>query len=196
MRLAGRLEPTHTGFCSTLVKTPLHVDASSEPSASPQHQLCSCCSVAQSCPPFVTPWTIDRQAPLSMGLSRQEYWSGLLCPPPGDLPDPGIKPRSLTSPALAGGFFTTRATWEASSPITSWQKDGEKVGTVTDFIFLGSKITVDCDCSHKIKRRLLLRRKAVTNLESVVKSRDITLPTKVCTVKAVVFPVVMYGCES
>ena len=145
---------------------------------------------------FAMLWTMAGQAPLSMGLSRQEYWSGLLCPPPGDLPDPGIKPRSLTSPALAGGFFTTRATWEASSPITSWQKDGEKVGTVTDFIFLGSKITVDCDCSHKIKRRLLLRRKAVTNLESVVKSRDITLPTKVCTVKAVVFPVVMYGCES
>ena len=84
------------------------------------------------------------------------------------------QPRSLTSPALAGRFFTTGVTWEASSPITSWQKGGRKVGTVTDFIFLGSKIAVDCDCSHKIKRRLLLGRKAVTNLESVVKSRDIT----------------------
>ena len=123
---------------------------------------------------FATLWTVAGQAPLSMGLSRQEYWSGLLCPPPGDLLNPGIEPRSLTSPALAGRFFTTGVTWEASSPIISWQKGGGKVGTVTDFIFLGSKIAVDCDCSHKIKRRLLLGRKAVTNLESVVKSRDIT----------------------
>ena len=82
----------------------------------------------------------------------------------------------------------------ASGPVTLWQIDGEK-NRVTDFIILGSKITVPGDSSHEIKRRLLLRRKAVTNLESVVKSRDITLPTKVCTVKAVVFPVVMYGCE-
>ena len=80
----------------------------------------------------------------------------------------------------------------ASSPITSWQIDGE---AVTDFIFLGSKITADGDCSHEIKRHLLLGRKAMTNLGSLLKSRDITLPTKVCMVKAVVFPVVMYGCE-
>ena len=84
----------------------------------------------------------------------------------------------------------------ASSPITSWQIDGETMETVRDLIFLGSKITADGDCSHKIKRSLLLGRKAVTNLGSPLKSRDITLPTKVCLVKAMVFPVVMYGCES
>ena len=84
----------------------------------------------------------------------------------------------------------------ASSPITSWQVDGETVKTVTDFIFLGSKITADGDCSHEIKRRLLRGRKLMTNLDSILKSRDITLPTKVCLVKAMVFPVVMYGCES
>ena len=84
----------------------------------------------------------------------------------------------------------------ASSPITLWQIDGEKVETVIDFIFLYSRITVDGDCSHEIKRRLLLGRKAMTNLDSVLKNRDITLPTKVCLVKAMVFPVVMYGCET
>ena len=84
----------------------------------------------------------------------------------------------------------------ASVPITSWQTDGEKVETVTDFIFLGSKISVDGDCSHKTKRLLLLGRKAMTNQDSVLKSRDITLPAKVCIVKAMVFPVVMYRCES
>ena len=84
----------------------------------------------------------------------------------------------------------------ASGPIPSWKIDGERIETVIDFIFLDSKITVDDDCSHKIKRRLLLRRKAMMNLDSVLKSRDITLPTKVCLVKAMVFPVVMYGCES
>ena len=83
-----------------------------------------------------------------------------------------------------------------SSPITSWERDGETVETVSDFIFLGSKITADGDCSHEIKRRLLLGRKVVTNLDSILKSRDITLSTKVCLVKAMVFPVVMYGCES
>ena len=84
----------------------------------------------------------------------------------------------------------------ASSLITSLQIDGETVETVGDFIFGGSKITADGDCSHEIKRRLLLGRKAITNLDSILKSRDITLPTKVCTAKAMVFPVVMYGCES
>ena len=84
----------------------------------------------------------------------------------------------------------------ASGPITSWQIDGEPVETVSDFIFLGSKITPDGDCSHEIKRRLLLGRKVMTNLDSILKSRDITLPTKVHLVKAMVFPVVMYGCES
>ena len=84
----------------------------------------------------------------------------------------------------------------ASGPITSWQIDGGKVETVTDFIFLDSKITEDGDCSHEIERRLLLGRKAIKNLDSILKSRDITLPTKVRLVKAMVFPVVMYGCES
>ena len=84
----------------------------------------------------------------------------------------------------------------ASSTITSWQKDEETMGTVTDFILLGSKITADGDCSHEIKRCLLLGRKVMTNLESMVHRRDITLPTKVHLVKAMVFPVVMYGCES
>ena len=84
----------------------------------------------------------------------------------------------------------------ASGPITSWQIDGETKETVTDFIFLGSKITTDGDCSHEIKRRLLLGRKAMTNMDSILKSRDTTLPTKVYLVKAMVFPVVMYECES
>ena len=84
----------------------------------------------------------------------------------------------------------------ASGPITSWEIDGETVETVSDFIFGGSKITADGDCSHEIKRCLLLGRKVMTNLDSILKSRDITLPTKVCLVKAMVFPVVMYGCES
>ena len=82
----------------------------------------------------------------------------------------------------------------ASGPITSWQIDGKTVETVADFIFLGSKITADGDCSHEIKRRLLLGRKVMTNWDSILESRDITLPTKVCLVKAMVFPVVMYGC--
>ena len=84
----------------------------------------------------------------------------------------------------------------SSGPITSWEIDGETVGTVSDFILGGSKITVDGDCSHEIKRRLLLGRKVMINLDSIFKSRDITLLTKVCLVKAMVFPVVMYGCES
>ena len=84
----------------------------------------------------------------------------------------------------------------ASGPITSWQTDGQTVETVADFNFLGSKITADGDCSHEIKRHILLGRKVMTNLDSVLKSRDITLPTKVHLVKAMIFPVVMYGCES
>ena len=84
----------------------------------------------------------------------------------------------------------------ASGPITLWQIDGETVETVSDFIFLGSKITADGDCSHEIKRRLVLGRKVMTNLDSILKSRDVTLSTKVCPVKAMVFPVIMYGCES
>ena len=84
----------------------------------------------------------------------------------------------------------------ASGPITSWQIEGETMETVTDFIFLGSQITADGDCSHEIKRHLLLGRKTLANLDSILKNRDITLPTKVHLVKAMVFPVVMYGCES
>ena len=84
----------------------------------------------------------------------------------------------------------------ASGPITSWQIDGETIETLGDFIFLGSKITADGDRTHEIKGQLLLGRKAMTNLDSILKSRDITLPTKVCLVKAIVFPVVVYGCES
>ena len=83
-----------------------------------------------------------------------------------------------------------------SGPITSWEIDGETLETVSDFIFLGSKITADVDCSHEIKRHLFLGRKVMINLDSILKSRDITLPTKFCLVKAMVFPVVMYGCES
>ena len=84
----------------------------------------------------------------------------------------------------------------ASGPITSWQIDGETMETVTDFIFLGSRITEDGDCSHEIKRHFLIERKAMTNLDSILKSRDIALPTKVHLVKAMAFPVVMYGCKS
>ena len=84
----------------------------------------------------------------------------------------------------------------ASGPITSWEIDGESVETVSDFIFLGSRITADGDCNHEIKKRLVLERKVMTNLDSIFKSRDITLPTKVHLVKAMIFPVVMYGCES
>ena len=84
----------------------------------------------------------------------------------------------------------------ASGPITSWQIDGETMETVTEFIFLGSKITADGECSHEIKRCVLLGRKVMTNLDRLLKSRDITLPTKVCLIKALIFPVVMYGCES
>ena len=82
----------------------------------------------------------------------------------------------------------------ASGPITSWEIDGETVETVSDFIFLGSKVTADGDCSHEIKRHLLFGRKVMTNLDSIFKSRDITLPTKICLIKAMIFPVVMYGC--
>ena len=84
----------------------------------------------------------------------------------------------------------------ASGPITSWQIDGETVEIVSDFIFRGSKITVDGDCSHEIKRHFLLGKKIMTNLDSVLKSRDITLPTEACLVKAIIFPVIIYGCES
>ena len=98
---------------------------------------------------------------------------------------------------LYGKLFKFRIFYFSSiGPITSWQIDGETMETVADFIFLGSKITADGDCSHEIKRHLLLGRKVMTNLDSILKSRDITLPTKVRLVKVLVFPAVMYGCES
>ena len=93
-------------------------------------------------------------------------------------------------------LFIQKTKIMASGPITSWQIDGERTETVTDFIFLGSKITADGDCSHEIKSRLVLGRKVMTNIDSILKNRDITLPTKVHLVKAMVFPVVMYRCES
>ena len=125
-----------------------------------------------------------------------------------DLPGPGIEPGS---PPFAGVFLTTEPSGKlqssfsynikktkimASGPITSWEIDGETVETVSDFIFLGSKITADGDCSHEIKRCFLLGRKVMTNLDSILKSRDITLSTEVHLVKAMIFPVVMYGCEN
>ena len=100
------------------------------------------------------------------------------------------------SEKVALKFNIQKTKIKASSPITSWQIDGETMETVTDFIFWGSKITADGDCSHEIKRHLLLGRKSMTNLDSILKRRDITLPMKVCLAKAMVFPVVMYGCES
>ena len=116
-----------------------------------------------------------------MGFSRQEYWSGVPLP-------------SLESEKVGLKLNIQKTKIMASSPITSWQIDGETVETVTDFILGGSKITADGHCSHEMKRRLLLERKAMTHLGSIFKSRDITLPTKVRL--AMVFPVVMYGCES
>ena len=133
--------------------------------------------VAQSCPTLCDPWTAAYQAPLSVGFSRQEYWSGV--PLPSPLTSEGQKTKIM-----------------ASGPITSWQTDGETMETVTDFIFLGSKTTAGGDYSHEIERHLLLGRKAMSNLDRILKSRDITLPTKFPLVKAMVFPEVMYGCES
>ena len=166
---------------------------------------------------FAIPWTVAYQVPPSMEFSRQESWSRLTFPSPGDLPDPGIEPRFPTLRAdallyeLPGkpnvmecqitvwpfeGNNIQKTRIMASSPITSWQTGGETMETVTNFIFLGSKITADGHRSHGIKRPLLLGRKVMTNLDNIFKSRDITLPTNVHLVKAMVFPVVMYGCES
>ena len=160
-----------------------------------------------------------------MGFSRQKYWSGLPFPSPGDLPNPGVEPTSPTLQAdaltseppgkpmaeseeeLKSLLRKVKVESEkvglkqktkimASGPITSWEIDGETVETVSDFIFWGSRITADGDCSHEIKRCLLLGRKVMTNLDSMLKIRDITLPTKDCLVKAMVFPVVVCGCES
>ena len=134
-----------------------------------------------------TPWTVTHQGPLSMGFSRQEYWNELPFPSPGDIPDPGIEPRS---PSLQADSLPLLRSWHLIPSLMAnrWGNNGN----MTDFIFLGSKTTADGDCSHEIKRHLLLGRK----LDSVLKSRDITLLTKVCLVKAMVFPVAMYGCEN
>ena len=120
-----------------------------------------------------------------MGFSRQEYWNGLPLPSPREESKKVVLKLNIQKTKIM-----------ASDPITSWEIDGETVETVSDFICWGSKITADCDCSHEIKRYLLLGRKVMTNLDSILKSSDITLATKVRLVKAVVFPVVMYGCES
>ena len=127
--------------------------------------------------------TSDMQMTSSLQQKVKRYWSILM----------RVKEESEKS-GLKLNIWKTKIM--APSPITSWQISGEVMETMTDFIFLGSKITADGVCSHKIKRRLLLGRKAMTNLDSILKSRDITLPTKVHLVKAMVFPVVMYGCES
>ena len=124
---------------------------------------------------FGTPWTAAQQAILFLFIS----WSS-------------PKFMSIESVMLSNLLIVCRP----SSPITSWQIDGETVETLRDFIFLGSKITADGDCSHEIKRHLLLGRKAMTNLDSILKSRDSTLLTKICLVKAIIFPIVTYGCES
>ena len=156
-----------------------------------------------------------------MEFSRQYYWSGLPFPSPADLPNPGIKPGSpareadaLPSepPGRSKKSLLMKVKEEnekvglklniqktkimVSGPITSWEIDGETVETVAGFIFLDSKLTADGDCSHEIKRRLLLGRKVMTKLDSIFKSRDITLPTNICLGNGMVFPVVMYGCEN
>ena len=147
---------------------------------------------------FMTPWTAAYQAPPSMRFSRQEYWSGVPLPSPL-MAESEEKLKSLLmkvkeeSEKVGLKLNIQKTKIMASGPITSWQIDGETMETVTDVIFLGFKVTADGGCSHEIKRRLLLGRKAMTNLDSILKHRDITLPTKVHIVKATV---VMYGCES
>ena len=126
-----------------------------------------------------------------MEFSRQKYWNGLPFPSPGNLPNPGIEPGS---PAMQADFLPSEPPGEFN-PITSWQIDGETMETGQTLFSWTPKITADGDCSHEIKRCLLLGRKAMTNLESILKSRDITLLTKVCLVKAMVFHI-MYRCES
>ena len=150
--------------------------------------------VSQLCPTLCNPLDSSlNQAPLSMGFSRQEYWSGL--PFQEELKSLLMKVKEETE--KVGLKLTIQKTKiMASGPITSWEIDRETMERVLEFILGGSKITADGDCSNEIKRCLLLGRKFMTNLDSTLKSRDITLPTKVHLVKAMVFPVVMYGCES
>ena len=145
---------------------------------------------------LATPWTAAYQAPPSMGFSRQEYWSGVPLPSPDDTTIMVESEKELKSLLMKVKEESEKVGLKlniqktkilTSSPITSWQIDGETVETVTEFIFLGSKITADGDCSHEIKRGWLLGRKAMTNLDSILKSRDITLLTKVRLVKLCFF---------
>ena len=142
-----------------------------------------------------------------MGFSRQEYWTGCHCllPYADDTTVMLESEEELKSLLMKAKEESEKAGLKlniqktnimASGPITSWEIDGETVETVPGFVFWGSKVTADGDCSHEIKRHLLLGRKVMTNVDSILKSRDVTLPTKVHLVKAMVFPVVMYGCES
>ena len=142
---------------------------------------------------FETPWTAAYEAPLPVRFSRQEYWSGVPLPSPKEELKSLLMKVKEESKKVGLKLNIQKTKIMASGPITSWQIDGE---TVADFIFLGCKITADGDCSHEIKRCLLLARKIMTNLDSILKSRDIALSTVVRLVKAMVFPVVMYGREN
>ena len=142
---------------------------------------------------FATPWTAAYQAPLPMRFSRQEYWTGVPLPSLKEELKSLLMKVKEENKKVGLKLNIQKTKIMASGPITSWQIDGE---TVADFIFLGCKITADGDCSHEIKRCLLRGRKIMTNLDSILKSRDITLSTVVHLVKAMVFPVVLYGCES
>ena len=157
--------------------------------------------VGQLCPTLLTPQTAAFQAPLSIhGIlqTRILEWAAMIPPLWQKMKrNWGASWWKWKRSEKAGLKLNIQKTKiMASGPIISWQIDGETMETVADFISLGSKITLDTDYSHEIKRHLLLGRKAMTNLDSILKSRDITLPTKICLVKAMVFPVVMYGCES
>ena len=147
--------------------------------------------------PCATPLMAAHQAPSSLGFSRQEHWSGLpFSSPMAETEELKSLLRKVKEESEKVGLKLNiqKTKIIAPSPITSWQIYGETVETVSDFILGGSKITADGDCSHEIKRGLLLGRKFITNLDSILKCRDIT-STKICLVKAMVFPVVMYGCE-
>ena len=147
-----------------------------------------CCGTLN--PATLLPLT-EESLPFHSCVEILDHWTK---PWEGLLEEPLTNPEKIFEEILKLNIQKTKTM--ASGPIASWQIDGETVETVADFIFLGSKITADGDCSHEIKRRLLLGRKVMTNLDGIFKSRDITLPTKVHLVKAMVFPVVMYGCES
>ena len=146
-------------------------------------QLCGSLNILWHCLSLGLEWKLTFSSPLATAEESEEELKSLLMKVKEESGNVGLK-------------LNIQKTIMASSPIILWEIDGETVETVSDFIFGGSKITADGDCSHKIKRHLLLGRKVMTNLDSIFKSSDVTLPTKVCLVKAMVFPVVMYGCES